>query len=331
MPRGEDNVSQRTRVRHWVFTINNPTVRSVAGPLLARDLCGKEHVRYVVFQFEKGSQGTEHIQGYIEFDTSMRFSKVKDLLTQWGGVPHLEKRRGTRDQARDYCQKEESRLSGPFEAGEWATSQGKRTDLHDAADTLQTTRDLSEVARAHPVQWIRYYRGFESLFSRTMGRREAPPTVHLLYGTTGSGKTRWAYQGYPDLYRKAPDTKWFDGYEGQATVLLDDFVGAASKMSLSYLLQLLDRYDIRVEIKGSYVPLLATTIIITTNIHPRKWYDYSTREEQYKALARRVHRSYYFCDSFGGQVDHGAFWDDWAEYCDEERLFQTTRPNTPDC
>lgn len=123
-------------------------------------------------------------------------------------------------------------------------------------------------------------------------RREAAPIVYLLYGEPGVGKTRLVNDKYPigvDSFRKAPDTKWFDGYDAHKVLLLDDFSGAASKMSLSYTLQLLDRYEIAVEVKGDTVPLLATKIFITTNNHPSTWYKWEKREIQYKALSRRIH------------------------------------------
>ena len=77
------------------------------------------------------------------------------------------------------------------------------------------------------------------------------------------------------------------------------------------------------EVKGGFRQLLSTRIVITTNIHPRLWYDYSQRERQYKALARRFHEVYWHasvdkCD----EVDHSSFFDGWFEGCDELSVFQ---------
>lgn len=308
--------------RHWCFTINNP-VDLDPNRLLA-NMESHRHFRYGVFQLEAGDSGTPHYQGYIEFKNVMRLRAVATLLT---GHPHLEQRQGTRDQARDYCMKEDSRLDGPFEAGEWRNvGQGQRVDLGAATDTLISSKDLGETARAHPREWVRYHRGFESLFTRLQPRRTEPPEVFLFYGGTGTGKTRKAFEEDPLLYRKAPDTKWFDGYESQQTLLLDDFSGASSKMSLNYVLQLLDRYHLDVEIKGGYRPLLATSIIITTNNHPRLWYDYARREEQYNALARRFTGVFYFTREDYFPVEPQYFFDVWAEGCDEVALFVDTQP-----
>jgi len=123
-------------------------------------------------------------------------------------------------------------------------------------------------------------------------RRGAAPTVFLLFGEPGCGKTRLVNDKYPigdACFKKAPDTRWFDGYDAHDVLLLDDFSGAASKMSLNYVLQLLDRYEMAVEVKGDTVPLLATKIFITTNNHPSTWFKWENRVVQYKALARRIH------------------------------------------
>jgi len=60
--------------------------------------------------------------------------------------------------------------------------------------------------------------------------------------------------------------KWFDGYEGQRTVILDDF--RKNNMSFSLLLRLLDRYCITVPVKGGYTCWNPLTIIITCTNAP---------------------------------------------------------------
>jgi hypothetical protein len=83
---------------------------------------------------------------------------------------------------------------------------------------------------------------------------------------------------------------WFDGYDGHTAALLDDFAGKFSKFSLNNLLRLLDRYKVQFPIKGGYTFFQPRRIFLTTNIHPREWYDWTTREVQYPALSRRITR-----------------------------------------
>jgi hypothetical protein len=270
--------------KYHVFTLNNPELEAQAFLNLLDNLpC----LKYAVFQEEEGDNGTRHFQGYLELNARKSFAWIKRRLSP---RLHLEQRRGTAQQAKDYATKEETRVSGPFECGTWSpTTQGQRTDLESAIDTLRTSKSLKRVAEEHPVEFVKFGRGLQHLRLYTMPRRESPPTIHLYFGGTGIGKSFAARSRHgPCFYSKPPDTKWFDGYDGEECLLLDDFAGAASKLSLQYLLVLLDEYDAKLEVKGGYVPLLSTSIVITTNIHPRTWYDYSNREEQYRALARRI-------------------------------------------
>ncbi len=50
------------------------------------------------------------------------------------------------------------------------------------------------------------------------------------------------------------------------------------------------RYNLFAGVKGGFTWFGPRRIFITTNIHPRFWYDYSTREAQYIALQRRVRK-----------------------------------------
>jgi hypothetical protein len=88
--------------RHICFTLNNPSSDEIA-------FAESEHVRYAAWQREVREKGTPHLQGYIEFAKNVSMKAVKALV---GKGAHLEERRGTREQAREYCKKEESALSG---------------------------------------------------------------------------------------------------------------------------------------------------------------------------------------------------------------------------
>lgn len=189
----------------------------------------------------------------------------------------------------------ETRVSGPWEYGDWRLGgQGTRTDLLAVSDAIVGGATEGDIASKYPCTFIKYTRGINRLLTLQTIPRTQPPEVILCYGLTGTGKTKYAYDTYPQLYRKPCDTRWFDRYQGQETLLLDDFGGKMSKMTLLYVLQLLDRYPLLVEAKGVYIDLQATTIIITTNHHPRMWYDYDKREPNYDALKRRIHKVLYF-------------------------------------
>jgi len=147
------------RARNWCFTLNNPDdgLLDTDTPFLPAPL---PSVTYAVWQLELApATGTQHLQGYAEFDAPLRLAAVK----RWLPTAHWEPRRGTRVQARDYCRKAESRVDGPWEYREWTEAgQGRRTDLEDAAECLQL-HGIKRVAELHPTSFIKFHRGLRAL------------------------------------------------------------------------------------------------------------------------------------------------------------------------
>jgi len=104
-------VNNGYKFRDWVFTLNNPS------PKQMEDVLNSDQIRYIAYQLEMSNTETRHLQGYVEFNEPMSFVEALELFS--GGNFHLERRRGTREQARDYCMKEKSRIRGPWVQGEW--------------------------------------------------------------------------------------------------------------------------------------------------------------------------------------------------------------------
>lgn len=128
----------------WVFTLNNPDFPTI-------DLPKHPKERYCSWQLEEVT--TKHIQGYVELSTRATLVNVK----RWLPTAHFEPRRGTAEQARDYSQKEDSRIEGPFERGTFGGSSGKRNDLDavkeaiiNGASRRQLLDDYSEVVAKYP-------------------------------------------------------------------------------------------------------------------------------------------------------------------------------------
>lgn len=99
--------------------------------------------------------------------------------------------------------------------------------------------------------------------------RNWPVEVIWLTGKSGSGKSKMAHELAPDAYCK-DGTKWWDGYDAHDDIIIDDF--RDSWWELTFMLKLLDRYELRVEQKGGYRQILAKRIIITSIKHPNECY-----------------------------------------------------------
>ena len=278
---------RRFYARAIAFTYNNP---QESGDELKQLLAALEP-RFAVFQLEKGAAGTPHFQGYIHFGKQYTIGpKFRSLFK---GTLWLQRANGSPQQNRSYCTKPEGREAGPWTLGTCPSKgQGERSDLtsfYEAVKSGKRARDLVDDYHKVLAKYPRFYNTLLSL--QTPPMRPEGVKVILSYGSTGVGKTREvlaANEGNPEFFRQ-PLTSgfWLDGYDGQEIVLLDDFAGAASKISLTHCLQLLDRYPVQVPVKGSFVWWRPKEIWVTTNVHPRLWYKWENREEQYNALMRR--------------------------------------------
>ena len=116
-------------------------------------------------------------------------------------------------------------------------------------------------------------------------------TVLWLSGETGIGKSRIARQIQEatrshawSCYSKSGSNKWFDGYSGDELVIWDEL---NKDFPFTLLLQILDRYELRVETKGGYKNFNPKLIIITTNYSPEEIYC-ETDEKHMNALKRRI-------------------------------------------
>ena len=110
-----------------------------------------------------------------------------------------------------------------------------------------------------------------------------------MFGPSGCGKTRSFVREQPDgCCLPVNNGFWFDGYEGHDAVLLDEFAGKMSKWSLVDTKRIIDTYTPNVPVKGSFVNWRPTKIYIATNVHPKDWYDYSDRTDEYIQIVRRI-------------------------------------------
>lgn len=97
--------------------------------------------RYGVWQLERGKNGTAHLQGYVEFRKAMSLTAIKKIV---GERAHVEERRGTRDEAREYCRKA-GRVEGPWEHGVWISGAGHRSDIETVLEALKEGKTEEEI------------------------------------------------------------------------------------------------------------------------------------------------------------------------------------------
>jgi len=305
------------RSRNWVFTLNNPS-----GLLDGDYLDWMDKITYLCYGEETGDSGTPHFQGYVEWNEKATLKTCKDFLYE----AHWEPRRGTQMEAINYCKKEGDPLL--FHEHGTLKQQGKRTDLEEMYKDALSLMSLSELQDKHPSNYMRYPKAVDRVrFNATVNKtRTRMPTVAVLYGSTGTGKTHYCTTNSPDAYiLESPSSKngtlWWDGYDFHDTVIVDEFYGW---IKFSKLLRICDKYNCKVEIKGGTTALLAENFYFTSNSHPATWYP---NVPNWNAFVRRVSIWSYWWMEDGVRMhsDHSTY----EEFCDVVEHYEGPLPLKP--
>lgn len=185
--------------------------------------------------------------------------------------------------ANDYVWKDASSLGRRFEIGQLPFKRNSKPDYQRVKDLVKVG-DLDH-PDIPPDMYLRMYGTFRKIAMDHMVAEGIEKEVVVYHGPTQVGKSYRAwFEAGQDAYPKTPTTKFWDGYRGQANVVIDEFYG---QIDISHMLRWLDRHPCLVESKGSGTPLKAKKIWLTSNHHPKDWYP-SASEFQLEALLRRL-------------------------------------------
>lgn len=136
------------RFRNACFTINNPPIDDNQPDQRQEPSWCPAKMRYLGYALERGTSGTVHWQIYVELRAQLTLQSLKVLL---GNNPHIEGRKGTPQQARDYFafpgEKPGETLKEAKEFGE-LSRQGKRSDLLEVVAAVKVSVDCFCFAEA---------------------------------------------------------------------------------------------------------------------------------------------------------------------------------------
>lgn len=198
---------------------------------------------------------------------------------------------GTIDQAVAYCTKEDTRdpaYPAIHEEGTRPRNAGRpggRSDLDGVVDAIKAGVGIRRIAEDHGPEFIKFNKGIERLINLTVNPRDFKTRVEWFYGRTGTGKSRAASDENPNSYWKNPSHHWWDGYEHQETVIIDDY--RCDFCKFSELLRLFDRYPYQVQVKCGTREMVAKKIVVTAPKAPADMWENRT-EEDLAQLLRRI-------------------------------------------
>lgn len=161
---------RQPRYRAWCFTINNPSPPTEAALLaLGAD--------YLVFGRERAGTGTPHLQGYIRLKHPCTFSSIKERLPHGA---HIEVARGSAEQNRRYCTKEDD-----YEEVGTCPQQGHRSDLDRVKELLDDGASTRDIADQHFSTWVRNRRAFDAYRSIVEPQRNWRTQASFFWVFTG--------------------------------------------------------------------------------------------------------------------------------------------------
>lgn len=253
--------------KRWCFTLNNPRVNDHPTIWL-------KNIAKFGFQYEKGLMETCHIQGWAVFDKKMRLNELKNLNSKC----HWETMKGSLKSNEDYCSKKDGSISVYF-----TNSKVEKNSMLELKQNCEEEKDLKNVFEQNFALSCRYHAFIQKYHGMMAKPREKLTVGLVIIGPTGCGKSAQIRHSFDvnETYWK-PQGQWWDGYQQQRVVVFDEFY---SWTPYSELLRLLDRYPLKVQIKGSFVEFNSEIIIFTSNIHWDSWY---SNIDNKTALMRRL-------------------------------------------
>lgn len=181
----------------------------------------------------------------------------------FGDSAHIEPARSKR--ARDYVWKDATSVEGTrFELGQQSVNPSNKPDW-------ERVWDLGKRGRFDDIPASIRLRHYTTLKRIHTDHQEKPADLDnvcgiWIYGEAGHGKSHLAREMANDPFIK-PQNKWWDGYQNQDDVLLDDL----DTDCLGHYLKIwADRYSFVAEVKGGSMHIRPKRFFVTSQYKPNE-------------------------------------------------------------
>ena len=172
--------------------------------------------------------------------------------------------------------------------------QGKRTDIDDMLEEAMTGTTKKELKMRFLKISNKSLSEARDRYLMTQSRNSCE--VYVRFGPTATSKSWHAINSdWADVpfYSKtcSKDNKWFCDYDGERKVILDEFRGAKHKFEMESLNSWMQDHNIcRVEPKYGGCALIADKFVITSPMHPCKWFpdNVDNEDDNIDQLLRRI-------------------------------------------
>lgn len=228
--------------------------------------------KYSCFQIEKGGNcQTEHIQGFVTFKSPMTWSTFKNYFP----CSHFNKCISSNANCRNYCLKEDTRVDGPYEDGEFVEERG-RSDAKNFLNMLKLGATDDDLMETYSAVYLREYNKLDKIrnkfifekFKKTYRNVE----VTYIYGPSRCGKSSYIVRKYGygnfynvDTYKYGP----YDSYSGEDVIVFDEF---HSQVEITLFNKLLDGHPVQLPCRFENKWACYSKIYIISNLPLDKQY-----------------------------------------------------------
>ncbi len=244
----------RVKSRNWCFTLNNWTEAEVK---VIDDFHQAHPLMYIIYGKEVGEEGTPHLQGFIHLKTPQAISYLKKFIPRG----HFLKAKGTPEENIIYCSKEgDVTVHGVEPVTQQQANKAKAKRFIE----LAKVGDFKTIEEEMPAKYVQQYRTMQAIATDNMVKPDdlEGPCGVWIYGETGCGKTTEARTKYGTYFSK-PCNKWWDGYQNEDCVIIEDMDPGHSKLA-HHLKLWTDKWSFTAEVKGGTRSLRPKKVIITS-------------------------------------------------------------------
>ena len=246
---------------------------------------------------ETHQDDTFHIHVWIQFNKKLTIRKCNyfDINDYHCNITKIKKTKyATIEYALDYLTKEDKNVL-KFGCDNIENNKRLRRKI---CKELINGRKINEIINEYPQELYNYDKLRKNLMLYNIDKIKKCKIIERkcfwIYGPSGIGKSYMVRSIFDKIYEKSNNI-WWDGYNNEDIILLDDFDNTCTK--LSYYLKIWgDNYNFNAEIKGGTIQPIYTKFIITSNYSIDQLFNNNLTNdiELVNALKRRYEEIYFY-------------------------------------
>jgi len=221
-------------------------------------------IEYVIAR-ELHEDGNPHMHCFILLDRECRAKKDVRLFDINGHHPNIQSTRSCKAVVK-YCTKKEDYLTN-IEKKVKRYHEEELNNRRQIAEELLKGKKLPDLVEANPSLLFGYARLKQDIQSYMLDKTKPEDLDDVcglwIGGPSGSGKSTIAFTRFGDYYPKGKN-KWWCGYNGEGTVVLDD-VDESWKDTLYYWKWWFGKWSFLGETKNGTLRLRPRKVIVTSN------------------------------------------------------------------